>query len=310
MVQEQIHDSSSIADTLVFVVFVVAGTALLIKLLLPSANSGSASGAKADGDNSAADSGKDTAMEDDKNKDASVLDIWLQNNPVLTATATYFFALVTGFHVSALGGESAAETSVGGVVGFITNPGGRLQQIIFTLIELGLFVVFVFEFTPGDSINWPAIGLSLFAFVAGLLWRLRRARRLWKKVGDKRKEIQEDKNAYLVAKQRLVQSGQQGKLIEHLNFYVGKLEFLVRVKRLAPFLIEATFDELQKSLEEAQGYKEYIEKLPAFTNVGPKNLIDAPEKNQEASAAIDTALAVNHVYYNKPRWTNRVWGGE
>ena len=221
LMPEQIQDSSVLADTLVFVVFVVAGTALLIKLLLPPANSGSAAGAKADGDNPATADGNDTAMDDDNNKNASALDIFLQENPIPAIAATYFLALITGFHVSALAGESAAETSVGGVVGYITHPGSRVRQIIFTIIELGLFVFFVFEFTPGDSVNWAAIGLSIFAFLAGLVWRLRRAQRAWRKVRETREKIKTNaNNEFQTASSRLVDSANQGKLADHLSFYV------------------------------------------------------------------------------------------
>jgi hypothetical protein len=303
-----VPESTFLVDSLVFVVFVVAGAALLFKLLMPPAGGGAASGNREGGNTS----GGDTAGEDDLDKNASAFDLWLQNNAVLTASATYFLALVTGFQVSALAGESAADTAVGSVVGGITGPRSRLRQIVWTVIELALFALFVFEFSPAGSTNWGAIAAALFAFVAGLIWRLRRAQRLWRKVIETRDALKkgENKEEFEKAKKRLVSAAQGEGLRNHLDFYVGKLEFLVRVKRLAPFLISAKLTDLKASLKEVEGYINLYDNIPKFDDKTEKELIDdLYGKNEKATTAVDTAIAVNHVYFDRPSWSNRLWRG-
>jgi hypothetical protein len=303
-----VPESTFLVDSLVFVVFVVAGAALLFKLLMPPAGGGAASGTREGGNTN----GGDTAGEDDLDKNASVFDLWLQNNAVLTASATYFLALVTGFQVSALAGESAADTAVGSVVGGITGPRSRFRQIVWTVIELALFALFVFEFSPAGSTNWGAIAVALFAFFAGLIWRLRRAQRLWRKVIETRDvlKLAENKEEFEKAKKRLVAAAQGDSLRDHLDFYVGKLEFLVRVKRLAPFLVSAKLTDLKESLKEVKGYVNLVDNIPKFEEKTSTALIDDLYKtNQSATAAVDTALAVNHVYYDRPSLSNRIWRG-
>ena len=300
--------SPFLADVLVFVVFAIAGVALMIKLLMPPIG-GTGSGAattRDGGTNNAASDGDTTPVQDD-DKNASAFDLWLQNNPVLVFTATGVLAIWTGFKVSSLVGDSASETLVGGVIINVTRPGGRLKTVLIAMLEIALFTLVVFEFSPGDSTNWPAIGLSLFSFFAGVIWRLYRAQRVWRQVNEKKKEYNKGE-ALTKQKRALVVAANEDTLVDHLSYYASKVEFLVRVKQLAPFLIKTKLADLEASLATVTKYSDAIDKISAFEGKNEANLIDAfLAKNDEASDAVDTAMAVNSVYHGKNHLTNRFW---
>ena len=296
-------------DTLALLIFAFLFIALLVKLFSPSSNVNDTTTQKGTQLDTQPGNQLDTrpgtqadtaaavvAIKDDAKK-ASWFDLFLQENPIIPLIATYVAAATTGFLNSALFGAGANNTKFGILISKVTSPDSRVRLFIFLIIEVTVFVGIVLNYSPAGDANWAALGIWLLFLVGGIYGRLKVAERHYKKVEEKRKATEGD--LFTRQAEALVKDQENNNLVEHLSFYVGKMEFLVRLKGLVFFdrFVDADTDVLKKRIQETKAYIQGLQKLPAFTDQDYKALVGTfLKRNEAASEATNTVVAANSVY--------------
>lgn len=301
-------------DTLALLIFALLFIALLVKLFSPSSNVNDTTTQKGTQAGTQAGTPLDTrpgtpldtaaAVVDinDDAKKASWFDMLLQDNPIIPLIATYIAAATTGFLNSALFGAGANNTKFGILISKVTSPDSRVRLFIFLIIEVIVFIGIVLNYSPAGDANWAALGIWLLFFVGGIYGRLKVAEQHYKEVEEKRKGATGD----LFTRQAkvLVKDAENNNLVEHLSFYVGKMEFLVRLKGLAFFdrFVDADTEVLKKRIKETNEYIKGLNKLPAFKSQDYKALVGTfLKRNEAASEATNTVVAANIVYSEQGR---------
>ena len=211
-------------------------------------------------------------------------------------------AATTGFLNSALFGAGSNNTKFGTFISKVTSPDSRVRLLVFLVIEVIVFVGIVLKFSPAGDANWAALGIWLIFFVGGIYGRLKVAERHYKEVEERR--VTKTGDLFKRQAKALVKDAGNNNLVEHLSFYVGKMEFLVRLKRLMFFdrFVDADTDVLKKRIKETNAYIEGLKKLPAFESQDYKALVGTfLKRNEAASEATNTVVAANSVYSEQGR---------
>ena len=305
-------------DTLALLIFAFLFIALLVKLFSPSSNDtttqkgtqldtkpGTQKGTQL---GTQADTAAAVVVVNDDAKKASWFDKFLQDNPFIPLVATYIAAAATGFLNSALFGAGANNTKFGILISKVTSPDSRIRLFIFLVIEVVVFGGIVLNYSPAGDANWAALGFWLLFFVGGIYLRLKVAERHYKEVEEKRGIANTESTGsgvlFMGQAEALVKDAGNNNLVEHLNFYVGKMEFLVRLKGLAFFdrFVNADTDVLKKRIKETKEYIEALKQIPAFNGRDKSTLVwDFMSKNLAASEATNTVVAANSVYTEQGR---------
>ena len=296
-------------DTLALVIFACLFIALLVKLLSPPSAAGATTQAGTEtqvgtqaGTGSALDTVAAAVTKEDGKEKASAWwwELFLQDNPFFPIAAL----AITGFLNSALFGGAAASTKVGAVIGKITDPNSRVRLISYLVIDVFLLGIFILPGGPDGEVNWIAFAVWFLFFVGGIFLRVKWAGEVFRRVERNRSPEGE---VFTEKAKRLVLDAEKNNLVDHLSFYLGKMEFLVRLKSL-PFIdryIEADMTMLKKRIAETKGYIDGIRRLPPFEAPDHKNYVeDFLKKNQSASDATHTVIAVNSLYSELPKSFN------